>query len=541
MDKTAYKKFCYYIKSIPDYKSEDLQSINFYYGLVNKGMAGIELLLFSSKEKLYSFTENRRKKLVKEGSASFLIGCEYNEQEKQRLQEYLENWSDLYDEIKRCQEYNKIHHHWEYRDYNFLWRVVIIQAREAIAGFKRDNSEIFEHEFHLIEGEESLQLLKDLITNIKLIENTVEYIETTIKKTNFYEDDEILIPFKHSDNLKIEALEKLNMVFNYIHPTSMRYVPWMRGIKVEYKERQDRYDVYVQVLYKGPKVRFNHGVRTPKEAFEEQFILKKENIKFHYQKLKTVIMPCNQKYIYPFWMVNDIGSNIEKLIVEFKDEVNYNLNFANDKMGKYYSRITHILDRLFYTKSQLEKILKPFKPSKFDPKFLEYLDTIVDKEKLDFSPWCRYHHDEHVLVYCVEQQHENVKKLIKILEIFLEKKNSDCIKFSYSSFDDLFMIVDSSFVMRMMEEFGITQKGIYNLDKKKLGAIRGIVEALMEKNLVSSDNLIKKVDSFAFHIKAPRIKKALGVSDTSTSYRRRALKYIEQELHTEEVSSYQIE
>ncbi len=531
MNKKAYNKVKYFFKSCPDFKKKNKYS-NVHYLIVENGMSGEQIIMFDSKSSLNDFVKKSNKRILDTGKFKYSIDLQHTELEKNIYLEFLDEIIDLFDLIENCQLINKTEYHWKYRTYNFNWRCLIIYAREELEKYKAENPTPFGLEFNSIESYHKDQRIKDGITNLKLIENTLLQIEKTIKETNFREKEIGLdLVFAPIEGLKIEKLEIINKILNYRHPIIYKNFKWKRGIRVG-NTRKDRFKVDVKVLSKMPFLNYGGLKRkTPVEAFKDTYP-NNENTVFYYQKLGSIFYPIESKYIFPFYKTQNLQFHIQSLLVDLKDEYHYNQTFKSEDIQKYYKRIKFILGQISETKLHLEKILKPFIPFKFDPKFKEFIHEKVDKEKMIFSPWSGYEYHEHELLHCVEEHHKNIEVFIEIFQNVLKKKSPDSIKYNYSQFDTLFNYVDSNFILQMMEELGITKNYKFALNKKKYGSIRGLVESLIKFQVLNESNQIDTINIIAHQI-GLRIKKPLNVTDTSEEFKKKGLAYLELNLSEE--------
>lgn len=92
-------------------------------------------------------------------------------------------------------------------------------------------------------------------------------------------------------------------------------------------------------------------------------------------------------------------------------------------------------------------------------------------------------------------------------------------------FEELLSAEKQTYVLKMLEDLAITIDGYYALSPKKLGAIRGVVEALREKKIISHMGLHKLSVMFANKINAT-MKSELDESNTSEDYKKTAIEYI---------------
>ena len=83
-----------------------------------------------------------------------------------------------------------------------------------------------------------------------------------------------------------------------------------------------------------------------------------------------------------------------------------------------------------------------------------------------------------------------------------------------------------TYVLQLLEDLSITVNGKYALSPKRKGAIRGVVEALREKNIVPNLSLEELNNAIASKINL-ELKSKLDWSKTSDDYKMKTFKYIE--------------
>lgn len=82
------------------------------------------------------------------------------------------------------------------------------------------------------------------------------------------------------------------------------------------------------------------------------------------------------------------------------------------------------------------------------------------------------------------------------------------------------------YILQLLEDLSITVNGKYALSPKRKGAIRGVVEALREKNIVQNLSLEELNNAIASKINL-ELKSKLDWSKTSDDYKMKTFKYIE--------------
>lgn len=103
--------------------------------------------------------------------------------------------------------------------------------------------------------------------------------------------------------------------------------------------------------------------------------------------------------------------------------------------------------------------------------------------------------------------------------------NNPLTKIIEHSFDTFVDTQKQNYILDMLENLSITNNGSCILSDKKKSAIRGIIEALLEENLVPHLSLAKLTTIIANKINL-EIKSKLDASTTSDDYKKKAIKYI---------------
>ncbi len=93
------------------------------------------------------------------------------------------------------------------------------------------------------------------------------------------------------------------------------------------------------------------------------------------------------------------------------------------------------------------------------------------------------------------------------------------------NFDNLLIKNKAAFIMNMLEEMSITVNGKSQLGPRKKGALRGIVEALKEKNILPQLSINCLCALVADKI-GLELKSKLDFSETSNAFRKKAIRYI---------------
>lgn len=449
MHKEGYFKFKYYLTALPEFKFGGKEQIA-HCALVNRRMGGDKLLIFKTEKKLNDEIEITKLRedsnyiSEKNFKVKYKLNIDFDEEEKTICDEYFFNWGTLYDQIISDQRVNKIEYHWEYRNYNHLWRLIILQAKQHLNLYDTILSELLTHDYHSIAAEDDLSTLERIVSICKLLKNTIYHIETVIKDNRNYQLPLTYFKQDSDSKLKISILETVNDIFNYKHPVRRTTVFWERGIRIDYNEKTDNYNVNVAILYKGPFVSMLGGKKsTPREVFESGYFSAKDDVvKIEYEKIGSALVPVKTKYRYPFALYNGAETLIIDLIYKLKDEINFNATYNSKENALYLKRMEQIISSLQNTKFYLEEVIKPFKPLDFDRKFQEMLYERIDKNKLWMNSSSYYTH-EHEHIRCFEKHHLLISKILNALQKFYQTKNTNSIKANYSELDKKMKDYDS--------------------------------------------------------------------------------------------------
>ncbi len=103
--------------------------------------------------------------------------------------------------------------------------------------------------------------------------------------------------------------------------------------------------------------------------------------------------------------------------------------------------------------------------------------------------------------------------------------NTTAIQESKPTFDTLLSEKNKSFVLNMLEGLSFTLNGKPNISDRKKSALRGIVEASIDKNILPNQSIHSLCQIIADKIKFP-LKSKLAESDVSREMRKKATTYI---------------
>ena len=119
----------------------------------------------------------------------------------------------------------------------------------------------------------------------------------------------------------------------------------------------------------------------------------------------------------------------------------------------------------------------------------------------------------------------------KVLDIFKnieseekQEKFSESIS-SKETFDSILTKEKQVFILTMLEDLGITVNGIAKLSERRKGAIRGVVEALKENNVLPNKSL-EILNNIIANAIGLELKSKLDYSNTSNDFHKKANKYI---------------
>jgi hypothetical protein len=94
------------------------------------------------------------------------------------------------------------------------------------------------------------------------------------------------------------------------------------------------------------------------------------------------------------------------------------------------------------------------------------------------------------------------------------------------SFNTILTPEKATFILNMLEDLSITSNGISILGVRKKSALRGVVEACLEKNILPHQSIDKLCSLIAARINL-ELKAKLDYSDTAKSFQKQSIAYIE--------------
>jgi hypothetical protein len=212
----------------------------------------------------------------------------------------------------------------------------------------------------------------------------------------------------------------------------------------------------------------------------------------------------------------------------FSDFSNYNMpmnfyfqnhtesisNLFNKVIGKLEDILNNAetTNKVIYIQSRLKELkqrelkLSQFKKEEgFDKKDYSYSKLLKDFLK-------------------IESEFINETKLITELKIF---KNIDQKVLPVNSSKNIDIISEEKmgYILKMMDDLSITLNDTYNLSERKKGAIRGVVLALREENIIPNQSLDVLINHIASRI-GLKINSKLDSSTISDDYEKKAKSYI---------------
>ena len=126
---------------------------------------------------------------------------------------------------------------------------------------------------------------------------------------------------------------------------------------------------------------------------------------------------------------------------------------------------------------------------------------------------------------------DNFDEIINVINALIKNKKSNKeydIKENKTPYNFKDLVPDinrQKYILNILEGLSITANGKFNLSSKRKGALRGVVEALRENNIISNLSLEKLNYAIASVIKMS-LRSKLDWSKTSDDYKNKALEYI---------------
>jgi len=124
----------------------------------------------------------------------------------------------------------------------------------------------------------------------------------------------------------------------------------------------------------------------------------------------------------------------------------------------------------------------------------------------------------------IESEFINETKIISELKIF-KNINQKLLPSNSNKIIDIISDDKMKFVLNMLEDLSITSNFTYNLSERKKGAIRGVVLALREENIIPNQSLEVLINHIASRI-GLKINSKLDSSTISDNYEKKAKNYI---------------
>tara|TARA_R110002033_G_scaffold57817_3_gene107008 strand:+ start:74 stop:2647 length:2574 start_codon:yes stop_codon:yes gene_type:complete len=204
------------------------------------------------------------------------------------------------------------------------------------------------------------------------------------------------------------------------------------------------------------------------------------------------------------------------------------LEYLKDDVGWYLFSMKMAQD-CFYTEEQVERAFSKIKDKGYSEEKLFELGYLKNK-KMFFDveyedPEEPIYIDKEKLLYPTE--FTSIKGLLEIINKELAKIKLKTTKSSKQA-DSLDDIIDNNkqeYILKLLEDLSITKNGKSILSSRKKGALRGVVEALREDNILPHIGIDKLCQLIASNI-GLQLKSKLDFSDTSQKFQKDAKQYI---------------
>ncbi|UNY99855.1 hypothetical protein MQE36_05780 [Zhouia spongiae] len=301
-----------------------------------------------------------------------------------------------------------------------------------------------------------------------------------------------------------KELQKANVKFNYIINDKLQEV--LQEIKIAYKIQNTSWQISF--------------------IFEELF-----NSKTMYYKRDSVshitIQSLMNKMVVDKELHNELKGALDTFFNRFyRDSMPLDMHFINHRetyirvFEKSMERFQKILDnaepsnKILYIQSRLKELKH---------RELQFRSSI--NKKGDF----KNKEDKYPNLFkdFLSIEAEFIKETAAISPLTYLPVTSKILidKPKFEKFEEFLSTEKQTYVLQMLEDLAITVDGYYALSPKKLGAIRGVVEALREQKIISHMGLHKICVMFADKINAT-MKSELDASTTSEDYKKAAIEYI---------------
>ncbi|WP_044398504.1 hypothetical protein [Lacinutrix sp. Hel_I_90] len=317
---------------------------------------------------------------------------------------------------------------------------------------------------------------------------------------NKVQDDRVFFLLRDEN----KELQKANVKFNYIINDKLEEV--IKEIKTAYKIQNTSWEI--TFIFQ--------------ELFDSRTMYFKNDSGSH-----IIIQSLMNKMVVDKELYNELQDSMDTFFKRFhRDSVPLDIHFINHRQTyirvfeKCMSRFQEILDnaepsnKVLYIQSRLKEL--KHRELEFRA-LIERRDNFKGKE------------DKYPKLFkdFLSIEAEFIKETAIIAPLNYLPTNSKILldKPKIEKFEDLLSIEKQEYILRMLEDLAITVDGNSVLTPKKIGAIRGVVEALREKKIISHIGLHKLCVIFAEKINAT-MKSELDASNTSEDYKKSAIEYI---------------
>jgi len=217
-----------------------------------------------------------------------------------------------------------------------------------------------------------------------------------------------------------------------------------------------------------------------------------------------------------------------KIVKENTDLEKDALEYLKEDVGWYLFSMKMAQDS-FYTEEQVERAFSKIKNKGYSEEKLFELGYLKNK-KMFFDveyedPEEPVYIDKEKLLY--PNEFTSIKDLLEIINKELAKVILKTTKNSKqaNSLDDIIDVDKQEYILKLLEDLSITKNGKSILSSRKKGALRGVVEALREYNILPHLGIDKLCNLIADNI-GLELKSKLDFSDTSQKFQKDAKQYI---------------
>lgn len=317
---------------------------------------------------------------------------------------------------------------------------------------------------------------------------------------NKVKDDRVFFLLREEN----KALQRANVKFNYIINDKLKEV--LQEIKTAFKIQNTSWEI--TFIFQ--------------ELFDSRTMYFKNDSGSH-----IIIQSLMNKMVVDKKLYNELQDSLDTFFKRFhRDSVPLDIHFINHRetyirvFEKSMARFQGILDsaepsnKVLYIQSRLKELKH---------RELEFRALIEKRESF------KNKEDKYPKLFkdflTIEAEFIKETAIVAPLTYLPENPKILLDKPKIERFEELLSAEKQTYVLKMLEDLAITIDGYYALSPKKLGAIRGVVEALREKKIISHMGLHKLSVMFANKINAT-MKSELDESNTSEDYKKTAIEYI---------------